>query len=124
MTKHILNLWKMKLRADDRDPGTLYALYLCNLVLKDQADRAIEACRVIRRYAIQGPGIKEVFFTFSNEFHSLITLGRLDEALRQARSRDRIVYGHCDYSRLVWKEDSGTWPIIDVAATSLLARPL
>lgn len=115
MSKRIPNLWKMKLMTDDRDPGTLYALYLSDLMLKDQDARVIEACRIIRRYAIKGPGIKEAFFTFSQEHHSLITLGRLDEALRQARSRDRIVYGHCDYSRLVWKEDSGTWPIITVA---------
>jgi len=115
MTQRIPNLWKMKLKADDREPGTLYALYLCGLMLKDQDDRVIEACRVIRRYALKGPGIKEAFFTFSQEYHSLITLGRLEEALRQVRRRDRIVYGHSDYSRLVWKEDSGTWPIICVA---------
>lgn len=115
MTKRIPNLWKMNLKPDDRDPGTLYGLYLCGLMLKDQYDRVAEACRIIRRYAIKGPGIKEAFFTFSNKYHSLITLGRLEEALRQARSRDRTVYGHCDYSRLVWKEESGTWPIICVA---------
>lgn len=115
MAKRIPNLWKMKLKADDRDPGTLYRLYFCQLMLQENYERMVEACRTIRRYGMNGLKLEEWLFTFEYEVDSLIWLGRLDIALRQARARDRAYYGHCDYARLVWKEDSGMWPIYKVA---------
>lgn len=84
-------------------------------MLQENYDRMVEACRTIRRYGLNCLDVKEWLFTFEYEVDSLIWLGRLDIALRQARSRDRAYYGHCDYARLVWKEDSGMWPIYKVA---------
>lgn len=115
MTPRMPNLWKMKLEADDYEPGTLYRLYICQLMLNEEYDRIIEACRIIRRYAFSGPGVIEGLFTFDFEMNCLLLQGRLDIALRQARLRDQAYYGHSDYSNLVWKEDTGQWPIYTVA---------
>lgn len=115
MTKRIPNFWKLKVDEPDR----LYSLFLCKLMLKEQNERILQVCRIIRRYAARGPGGKEALCTFMYEREALFMLGKLDVALKQARLRDCVRYGRpLDYAHHQWDEKDpfeGYWLIYTLA---------
>lgn len=85
----IPDLWK-----ENADAERMYQLFLVRLQMNGRHDRAIDACRQIRRYAARGPGRRAGLFTFSFEVDSLISQRRYSAAWRQVQLRDEIIRGH------------------------------
>jgi hypothetical protein len=114
MAPRIPDLWAL-----GEDAGRLYSLFLLELELREQHERAIQAIRRIRQYAIRGPGVKEALPYFSQEIELLCELGRYHEAWLQLRRRDRLFFGSSiDYSRHTWPEEFG-WSLIYTTAPLL-----
>lgn len=83
------DLWQAKADAE-----RMYQLYLARLQINGLHDRAIDACRQIRRYAVRGPGRCSGLFTFSFEVDSLVSQRRYSAAWRQVQLRDETIRGH------------------------------
>src|SRR5437879_5686757 len=77
----------------EKDAERLYALYLGRLRQQRQHEQIVYACRQIRRYGTQGPGITHALFTFSPEIDALCDLGNHKSALRQVRQWERFARG-------------------------------
>jgi len=85
----IPDLWQ-----ENADAERMYQLFLVRLQMNGRHDRAIDACRQIRRYASRGPGRRTGLFTFSFEVDSLVSQRRFSDAWRQVQLRDEIIRGH------------------------------
>lgn len=88
MTERIPDLWRL-----NEDASRLYQLYLCGLSMKDRFKRIIYACRHIRRYAKNGPGVKESLFTYWFEIDAFCDLKDYKSAWRQLRRLETIAVG-------------------------------
>jgi hypothetical protein len=88
VAERIPDLWRLK-----EDAARLYQLYLCRLQANRLHERVICACRQIRRYATQGPGINHGLFTYSFEIDALCQLQDYRAAWRQLRQRESKVFG-------------------------------
>lgn len=85
---HIPDLWEAKADAE-----RMYQLYLARLQMNGLHDRAVGACRQIRRYAAHGPGRRAALFTFSFQVDSLVKQRKYLAAWRQVQLRDQIIRG-------------------------------
>ena len=127
---HISDLWEAKADAE-----RMYQLYLVRLQMNGLHDRAVGACRPIRRYAARGPGRRAALFTFSFEVDALVKQRNYLAAWRQVQLRDQIIRGRRialnrrkwspkDFSQLyypplIW--GGSLWAITFPAASWLLA---
>lgn len=117
MPQSVPDLWRRK-----EDATRLYQLYLCRLQLNHLHERAISACRQIRRHASRGPGASEGLFTFSFEIDSLCDLQNYEAAWRQLRRRDGIILGErLDLARRDWSVSDG-WGLASYYAPLLFFR--
>ncbi|MDB5388467.1 MAG: hypothetical protein JWM11_4113 [Planctomycetaceae bacterium] len=104
MAHTIPDLWRM-----NEDVPRLYQFYLLQLMIDEQHERIVSACRRIRQYAKRGPGIKDGLFTFWSEINALCELKNYRAAWQQLRRCEYIIFGRrFDLKRGQFPPSNGT----------------